>query len=260
MKKALRIPDPVRYFISLVFWITVWWVVSACVNSEVLIPSPPAVAVRLWSFLGRGEFYTALLFSVARIITGFVLAVLSGIVLGALSAKIRIADTIISPVLSVIKATPVASFIILALVWIDKDLIPVFISALMVLPVIHGNTREGILSAGNELHEMARVFRLSRSDRLKMIYFPSLMPYLIAGLRTSLGLAWKAGVAAEVLSLAANSIGKNLYNSKIYLETADMFAWTAVVIIMSILLERLMMLMLGLLRRKKRYADDQRPA
>ncbi len=67
-------------------------------------------------------------------------------------------------------------------------------------------------------------------------------------------------MAAEVLSLAANSIGKNLYNSKIYLETADMFAWTAVVIIMSILLERLMMLMLGLLRRKKRYADDKRPA
>ncbi|MBO4220662.1 MAG: ABC transporter permease subunit [Clostridia bacterium] len=260
MKKGLRIPGPVRYLISLAFWVAVWWTVSSCVNSEVLIPSPPAVAVRLWSLMGTPDFYTALLFSVARIVLGFAIAVLSGAVLGVLSAKSRIADTIISPVLSVIKATPVASFIILALVWIDKDLIPAFISALMVLPIIHGNTREGILSAGSDLLEMARVFGLSRSDRLKMIYFPSLMPYLIAGLRTSLGLAWKAGVAAEVLSLAANSIGKNLYNSKIYLETADMFAWTAVVIIMSIILERFMMLLLGSLQRKKRYADDKRPA
>ena len=260
MRKDLRIPDPVRYLISLGFWAAVWWTVSACVGSEVLIPSPPAVAVRLWSLLGTPDFYTALLFSVARIVLGFASAVLVGAVLGVLSARSVIADTIISPVLSVIKATPVASFIILALVWINKDLIPVFISALMVLPIIHGNTREGMLSAGKDLLEMAKVFGFSRTDRLKMIYFPSVMPYLIAGLRTSLGLAWKAGVAAEVLSLAANSIGKNLYNSKIYLETADMFAWTAVVIIMSIILERLMMLLLGLLQRKKRYVDDKRPA
>ena len=126
----------------------------------------------------------------------------------------------------------------------------------MVLPVLFGNVKAGIQSADPQLLEMARVFRFTRKQKLLRIYFPAVAPYLAAGLKTCLGLAWKAGVAAEVLCLAAASIGRHLYESKIYLETADMFAWTLVVILLSILIEKGMMAAVMACQKKWRLRND----
>ena len=178
---------------------------------------------------------------------------------GVICAVSKTADALLSPLFSVIKATPVASFIILALVWINKELIPVFISALMVLPVIHGNVREGIISTDRELLEMAKIFGFSRKQKLSRIYLPSVAPYLTAGVKTCLGLAWKAGVASEVLCFAAYSIGNKLYQAKVYLETADMFAWTVTVIVISIIIEKVLMSLVSLRQKKKKYDNSKKP-
>ena len=182
-----------------------------------------------------------------------------GIITGILCAKISAADALLSPFFSVIKATPVASFIILALVWINKELIPVFISALMVLPVIHGNVKQGIIETDVQLLEMARIFGFGRRKTLKVIYLPSVLPYLSAGMKTCLGLAWKAGVASEVLCFASYSIGNRLYQAKVYLETADMFAWTVTVILISVIIEKLLMALVTINRKKKKYDSDKKP-
>ena len=137
-----------------------------------------------------------------------------------------------------IKSTPVASFIILALVWLTGQWVPVFISFLMVLPVVYSNVFQGLREVDPKLLEMAKVYGMNRQKRVMKIYIPSVLPYMMAACRTALGLSWKAGVAAEVIGVTKNSIGRQLYYSKIYLETADLFAWTAVVIIMSIALEK----------------------
>lgn len=259
MKKRTELPAPLRSAIALLFWIGVWWIVSLIVGREVLIPSPPAVAKRLFALMGTADFHLSVLMSVLRVTAGFAAAILLGVVFGAVCAKIKAADALISPLMSVIKATPVASFIILALVWINKELIPVFISALMVIPVIHGNVREGILSTDPQLLEMARIFRLSKKQTLTKIYIPAVAPYLSAGVRTCLGLAWKAGVASEVLCFAPYSIGNKLYQSKIYLETADMFAWTVTVIVMSMIIEKLLMSAVAAWQRKKKYDKNKKP-
>ena len=125
----------------------------------------------------------------------------------------------------------------------------------MVLPVIHGNVKQGILQTDVQLLEMARIFGFGRRQTLAKIYLPSVFPYLLAGIKTSLGLAWKAGVASEVLCFAAYSIGNKLYQSKVYLETADMFAWTLTVILISLFIEKLLMGLIGLLRKNKK--DDK---
>lgn len=141
-----------------------------------------------------------------------------------------------------IKSTPVASFIILALVWLTGNYVPIFIGFLMVLPVIYSNVFQGIAQVDVKLLEMAKVFRMSRGKKLLKIYIPSVLPYFTAACRTALGLAWKAGVAAEVIGVTQNSIGRQLYYSKIYIETADLFAWTAVVILLSLSLEKIFMM------------------
>ncbi len=173
------------------------------------------------------------------------MGLLSGIVLGALSFVFKPLGMLLSPLMSIIKSTPVASFIILALVWMGKNRVPVFIALLMVLPLIWANVKEGIEQTDGDLLEMAQVFKLSKAKKISHIYIPAVLPYLFAAATTALGFAWKAGIAAEILSLPVKSIGKELYHSKIYLESVDLFAWSAAVIVMSILIEKLLTFLLG---------------
>ena len=159
--------------------------------------------------------------------------------------------TILTPAISAVKSTPVASFIILALLWLERDSLPVFITALIVIPIVWGNVSEGIGSVDGKLVEVAKVYRLSLPKRIFRLYVPSVAPYFMAACKSSLGLAWKAGIAAEILATPDHSIGKELYFSKTYLETDSLFAWTLVVIVLSLLIEKL--LVFGLNRLGQRF-------
>ena len=147
----------------------------------------------------------------------------------------------IRPMLGVLKATPVASFIILALVWIDTQILAAVISFIMVLPLVYHNVREGFDAADTKLLEMARMFELSGAKTFRYCYLPAILPFFLSAVSSALGFAWKSGIAAEVLGRPARAIGKQIYDSKIYLETVDLFAWTIVVILMSVMLEKLML-------------------
>ena len=141
--------------------------------------------------------------------------------------------------MAAIKATPVASFIILVLIWVPSRNLSVIISFLMVLPVIYTNVLNGIRSTDPKLLEMARVFRVPLIRRIRYIYLSQLLPFLRTGFSLSLGLCWKAGVAAEVIGIPKGSIGEKLYEAKVYLETADLFSWTLVIVLISVIFEKL---------------------
>ena len=219
-------------------WLVLWQLVCIIVDMELLVVSPLTVLRRLTELAQTGDFWLCSLGSLGRITEGFLLGSATGAVLAMLCHKFSFAREFFSPAVTLIKSTPVASFIILALVWLTGQRVPVFISFLMVLPVVYGNVFQGISEVDTKLLEMAKVYGMNRQKRVTKIYIPSVLPYLMAACRTALGLSWKAGVAAEVIGVTKDSIGRQLYYSKIYLETADLFAWTAVVIIMSITLEK----------------------
>ena len=229
-----------RAVLAAVFWIAVWQTVYLIVGKDVLVASPAAVIQKIFLLAQTGEFWLSAAFSVLRIIIGWTAGVAVGSVMAVITKKFSLLDAIFSPVIGVVRATPVASFIILALVWLQRQTIPSFISFLMVLPIVWGNVSEGIDNIPKGYLELAKVYRFSFVKRLKKIEFMSVKPYFEAACRTSLGLAWKAGIAAEVLCRPESSIGSSLWASKIYLETTDLFAWTAVVIILSFVLEKLM--------------------
>ena len=229
-----------RYVLFPLLWIAVWWIVALCVNREVLVPTPARVAVRLWELVRTAGFWTAVALSILRVSAGFLAGVLLGTLTGILTAKLSVSDGLLSPLLTVIRATPVASFIILALVWMGADAIPVFISFLMVFPIMQSHVHTGVRAVSPELLEMAHVYRVPAARKVKALYVPAVLPNFSAGCRTCLGLAWKAGVAAEVLSMPARSIGRQLYYSKLYLETVDVFAWTVTVILLSLVIEKLL--------------------
>lgn len=226
------------------FWIAVWQLLYRSVGQEILLVSPVQTLHRLVALSRQKEFWISAGASLCSVMAGFLCASALGIVMGALCMRFAFLYRLVYPLLSAVKATPVASFIILALVWLKTAQVPAFIAALIVLPIVFGNVCQGVAATDRELLEMARVFRLGRWKTLRCIYLPSLAPYLTAAFTTGAGLAWKSGVAAEVLANTRNSIGGNIYSAKIYLETADLFAWTAVVILLSVALERLLLLLI----------------
>jgi NitT/TauT family transport system permease protein len=249
LKKALLVTG------TLLFWVALWAVGALIVQKDLLLPAPWTVLARLAALLPTGAFWRAAGFSLLRVLLGIGIALVLGILLAAATAHSRLLTALLTPPMAVVKATPVASFILLALVWIGRDVLPVFIALLIVLPVVYTNVREGILRADRQLLEVARVFGLSRFDRLRYVRIPAVLPYLESACRSAFGLAWKAGIAAEVLAQSTNSIGRKIYESKQYFETPNLFAWTLTVILLSLALERLLLALPGLFRKRVRRAE-----
>ena len=234
----------------LLFWIGVWALLSWRVNRELLLPSPGAVFLRLLELAATTSFWLTLLSSLWKILLSIATATLLGLLLALATRRVPLLKALLAPLLSMIKSTPVASFIILALVWMGRSAVPAFICALMVVPIVWENVSAGISNTDPALLELAQVYRFPVGKILMKIYFPAVMPYFLSACRPSMGLAWKAGIAAEVLTVPANSIGKRIYESKLYLETTDLFVWTVAVILLSFLLEKAAMKLIGTLGRR----------
>lgn len=224
---------------AVAIWLLLWQLASMAVGLPLLLPSPLAVLLQLGQLCTGADFWLTVASSLLRILLGFLLGVLFGTALAGLCWRFRLVDALARPLLGVLKSTPVASFIILALVWVKTTWLATVISFIMVLPLIYANVREGIDSADRQLLEMAQVFRLSRRKTFRYCYLPAILPFFLSAVSSALGFAWKSGIAAEVLGRPARAIGSQIYDSKIYLETPDLFAWTLVVILLSVLLERL---------------------
>jgi len=221
------------------FWLAVWFLIAIIVNKEILVASPLQVAERLGDLLPNPDFQKSVAFSVIRIFLGFLAGVVVSILLSLLTSFSKIARALLEPLLHVIKSTPIASFILLTLVWLDRQILPSFIAFLMVLPILWANITTGIKETPKSLIEVADVFGANEKQKIGIVYIPSAMPYFLAGCRSCLGLAWKAGVAAEVLCTPRDSIGKLLFESKIYYDTTGIFAHTLVIIVLSIVIEKL---------------------
>lgn len=230
----------IKHFCVMLFWLVLWQITSLCINKEILLPSPVRVFNDLLYLVFQDEFWLTVVYSTIKIIIGFVGAVIVGAFMAFITYKIKFIDMLFSPILHIIKATPVASFIILVLVWIPSKSVPSFVSFLMVTPVIWINLRNGFKNIDKSLIEMANVFGVSKLRKITKIIIPSIIPYFAAACNIGIGFAWKSSIAAEVIANTKMSIGSMIYQSKIYLETSQLFSWTIVVVLLSLLIEHLM--------------------
>jgi len=252
MKKFLRSAGITVLVIA--FWLAVWWFAAYRMGRALLLPSPHAVFQKLCELILTAEFWRIVLRSILRVVLGILLAMISGVLLALLTSCSRLLYRLFYPILSVIKATPIASFVILALLWLGSSMLPVFIAMLIVLPVVWAAVSDGIGAFDRQLIETCYVFNFPFGKRLKLLYLPTVMPYFLSACKTSIGMAWKAGVAAEVLAVSPVSIGKQLFEAKIYLETEELFAWTAVVVLLSLAIEKLVTLLFQRYTRRNTHA------
>lgn len=211
---------------------------------NVLLASPLEVLQRLGELCIQGDFWLSLWRTFWRIAAGFFAGLGAGAVCASLGARSGLFENLLRPYVFTVKSVPVASFIVIALVLISSRNLSVLISFLMVFPVVYGNLLQGIRSRDAQLGEMAKVFRIGGMKRFFFITLPHLKPHLISACSTALGLAWKAGVAAEVIGISGGTIGEALYMAKVHFDTAELFAWTAVIVLLSIGFEKLFLLLL----------------
>ena len=237
-----RLPAPA-------FWLGVWQLSAFLVDqrlagrgNELLLPYPATVLASLTSLAGEAVFWESVAASLLRVLAGLAAGYCLGAALAALTCWSAWCDRLLSPAIRVVRAAPVASFILLVLLWTGRDTVPAVIAALMVLPVVWDSLSQGIRAADPKLLELGRAYRFSRGKLLTLLYLPSLRPYLLSALTTGTGLAWKSGVAAEVLCLPLPALGTQIYQTKYYLEIPELFAWTGVTVALSLLLEGLLRL------------------
>ena len=225
--------------LAIAFALLVWQLSAMAIGKSILLVTPIEVVVRLSELIVTRDFLSSLMFSFVRIVSGYLLALAAGSAFAALAGKHHMAEVLLWPFMTAIKSVPVASFIILCLIWLSSGSLGIFISFLMVLPIVYTNMLHGLKSTDVNMLEMAELFNVTKLRKLKYIYLPQLKPYIVSACSVSLGLSWKAGIAAEVIGIPAGSIGERLYEAKIYLDSADLFAWTAVIVAISVLFEKL---------------------
>ena len=247
-----RLPDCIRRAGVFAFYMAAWALLARIVNQELLLPAPAAVLGRLLSLLPQPVFWRTLLATLCRTAAAYLLGVISAILLAALCCRFRAADLLLSPLLSAIRATPVTSFIVLALVWLSSSRVPVLTGLLMTLPIVYAALCQAIRAVDAQLLEMARVFRLGRFGTLRHVMLPAVLPAFTESALAAVGLCWKAVVAAEVIGVPGLAVGSRLYEAKIYLETDSLLAWTLTVVLLSVALEALLRRFAG------RYVQEAR--
>jgi NitT/TauT family transport system permease protein len=230
--------------IAVLIWIAIWQAASIRIGEEMLLVSPFAVLKTLWSLLFTADFWKNIGFSLSRIIIGFAAAVIISIPLAAFSYRFKFVEIFLNPLMVAAKAAPVASYIILFLLFFSSGILSLVTALMMAIPILYANILQGLRSTDKKLLEMAKVFNMPKRKTILYVYVSELMPFLVSACSIALGYSWKAAIAAEVIALPLGSIGEQIYQAKIFLDTKTLLAWTLVLVCISFALEKLMLVFL----------------
>lgn len=228
--------------ISLTLYLGIWKLLSVIIGRSIILPPPELVLVQTLRFLATRDAWSKILATTLRGLGGFSISLLLGIITGLAAGRSRVFKWFSDPFLISIRSIPVLSLILLAIIWFPTELVPVFICFLIAYPVISSAVASGVSQVDSELLEMAAVYKKSQWTVLRDITLPSVMPYLLNGVSTGLGLTWKSVVAAEVLSMPSSGLGTAMQTAQLQLDTAHLFAWTLIVVILASLSEALLRL------------------
>lgn len=222
---------------SILALLLVWKLLAVYWNQELIMPSPETTLVTMWQVIQTDGFWQSVGYTLGRGLLGFVISCAVGVLAGFAAGFSPAVMWLLQPWVTVIRTIPVMSVIILAIIWFRTDIVPIFVTFLMIFPIIYSNVLSGIKNIDNRLLEMAHIYRVRPRRIMTELYFPAILPYLMAGASNAMGITWKVIIAAEILSQPRFAIGTNLMVAKIDLETARVFAWTAVAIAISFILE-----------------------
>ena len=226
------------------FWLAAWMLVAALVAQPLILPGPGAVVMALLRLVCDAGTWVILAGSGARILGGLALAAVCGGVLAGASSRSRVFARLVAPALSFVKATPVACVVVLLLIWLGSARVSIAAVFLMALPGVYFSLAEGLAQVNKPLEQMLRLHGV-RGWRLFCAHtWREVLPFALSCARAVIGMGWKAGVAAELIGMAVGTVGERIYQAKLLIETADLLAWTVLVVATSWVCERVLVWLL----------------
>jgi len=229
----------------------VWEMTSRLFSSALIFPGPVPVIAKFFSLMQSEKFLPILGSTFIRVLSGMLISVPAGLAFGIAAGKDKRAGAFLSPLFSLISSTPVMSVILIAFLFLGAEKTPVFTAFLMVFPVMAANAAEGIRRIDPRFRELFLVYKMSAGERLRYLYIPSITPFILGGIRSSLSLCWKVIVAAEVLVQPFLAIGTGMQQARAWLETPELFAWTLVTVISAALFQGILEIILRIFERKR---------
>ena len=227
----------VRILAPIIFWFGLLWGIAAILNEPFLLPTPPAILKAFVTLLGQKSFYVAIFLSLLRVLGGLGIGIVCGTALGLLTYFVPSLTVLIHPFLTIIRSTPVASVVILVWSFTGSRILPFVIAAMMVTPIVADELSTGLARRDRQLEEMTSLYGFSPWRSFLVWKLPAALPYFFSAITTSVGFAWKAGIAAEILAATFRSVGREIYHAKLYLEIDKLWAFTLTVVILSVILE-----------------------
>ncbi|MCR4715998.1 MAG: ABC transporter permease subunit [Lachnospiraceae bacterium] len=238
----------IKKILPVICWIIIWQILALIINNDILLAGPIETVRALIGLSFTADFYRSILSSLVRILLGFVLGVSFGILLGFLSSQFNIIREFLKPIFLLMRSVPVASFVIILLIWLGNKNTSIFICMIVTMPVLYHDSLEGIDATDSNLLEMCKVYNVGLKKKIHYVYFPQLYPFLLAAMKLAVGMSFKSGVAAEVIGQPLNTMGNGLYLSKIYLETDELFAWTIAIVVLTAIVEKIVLFILNLMK------------
>ena len=220
------------------FWLAAWMLVAALVAQPLILPGPGAVVAALLRLVCDGGTWAILAGSGARILGGLALAAVCGGVLAGVSSRSRAFARLVAPALSFVKATPVACVVVLLLIWLGSARVSIAAVFLMALPGVYFSLAEGLAQVNKPLEQMFRMHGVRGWRLFCANTWREVLPFVLSCARAVIGMGWKAGVAAELIGMAVGTVGERIYQAKLLIETADLLAWTVLVVAASWACER----------------------
>lgn len=217
--------------------ILIWYVIALSVNKELLLPAPKTAFSALFRLLGESLFWKSFFYTLGRTLLSFFAAFVAAVIFSVLAVLFPPIDKALSPIVIITRAVPTMSVILFALIWFTDAITPLFIAFLVIFPTLYASFYSALINVNNDEMEMAKAYKVKRIYVIKDLYYPAVLPRFLDAMRSALSLNVKLIIAAEVLASTRYSIGEMMQLSKLYLETADLLAWTIMAIIMSYLLE-----------------------
>ena len=234
----------VKSALIILFWLVVWEIADRVIDNRIILSGPVHIIASLTQQVQQADFWPICGASFLRIAVGFILSFVAGFLLALVCHRFKLIRDFLEPIIVMLKTVPMISFVIMLLIWVGNQALTIYLSFLIVLPIIYTNTLQGLNNVDPQLMEVAKVYHMAPWKKFMFIYRPAFMPFVLSASKLALGMSWKSGTAAEIIGVPAHSIGEQLYMSKIYLNTASLFAWTTMIILLSLVFEKLFLYLL----------------
>ena len=218
----------------------VWQIIAIQVNNNILIPSPIETISALFSLLIKPATWSSIGITLVRVIRGLCISLFLSLVLLFLYEADQRTEKIFTPIVTLISSIPNISYMILAIIWLGSEGSVSVVTMMVLFPVTFQGLFSAILDEDKSLKDVQVLYKESFICRVRFHLLPMLSFTILRTMKTALQLGFKVGIMAEIVASVRAGIGRSMHFANLNLNTAEVLAWTLIIILLSMCITALL--------------------